>query len=98
MSDKPLNDEQVRSIEREIDAAFLETLGLSGIWKSTLRNYALDITEELLTGHGTIDDPSSRSLMAYFQNVVNGCNILLRQIEAVDQICEPNSRLIWSSG
>lgn len=83
MSDKPLNDEQIRSIEKEIDAGFLETLGLSGIWKSTLRDYALDITEELLTGHGTIDDISSRSLMTYFLNVVNGCNVLLRQIEAV---------------
>jgi hypothetical protein len=84
MSDKPLNDEKVRSIEKEIDAAFLETLGLSGIWKSTLRNYALDITEELLTGHGTINDAAaSRSLMTYSLNVVNGCNILLRQIETV---------------
>jgi hypothetical protein len=31
MSDKPLDDEQICSIEKEIDAGFLETLGLSGI-------------------------------------------------------------------
>ena len=83
MPDKNLSDEQIRAIEKEIDAAFIETLGLSGIWKSTLRNYALDMTEELLTGHGTIDDASSASLMTYSLNVVNGCNVLLRHIEMV---------------
>lgn len=83
MRDEPLSDDQVRSIEKEIDAEFLETLGLFGIWKSTLRNYTIDMTEELLTGHGTINDASSRSLMIYFLNVTNGCNVLLRQIEVV---------------
>jgi hypothetical protein len=83
MPDDPLSDKQIRSIEKEIDAAFVETLALSGIWKSSLRNYALEMTEELLMGHGTVDDDSSASLMTYSLNVVNGCNVLLRHIEMV---------------
>ena len=81
MNGKPLEGALVRSIERDIDVAFRETLGIAGLWKSTLRNYALDIMEELLTGHGTTTDASSASLMTYSLNVVNGCNVLLRQIE-----------------
>ncbi|SNT13771.1 hypothetical protein SAMN05421770_104337 [Granulicella rosea] len=81
MEGKPLEEALVRSIERDIDAAFRKTLGITGLWKSTLRSAALDIMEELLTGHGTTTDASSVSLKSYSLNVVNGCNVLLRQIE-----------------
>jgi hypothetical protein len=77
-----LTEEGIRAIEKQIDAAFLDTLNLAGVWKSTLRNYAVDMTEELLTGHGTVDESSSSSLTTYSLNVVNGCNVLLRHIEA----------------
>jgi hypothetical protein len=33
ITDEPLTEEQIRSIEREIDREFLDTLRLSGIWK-----------------------------------------------------------------
>jgi hypothetical protein len=38
MPNDALREDQIRSIEREIEAAFVKTLRLSGIWKSTLRN------------------------------------------------------------
>ena len=107
VTDEPLTEEQIRSIEREIDREFLVTLRLSGIWKGVLRDAALEMTEDLLTGHGTIDQASSASLVTYSLNVVNGCNVLLRHIEKVgsetrteppDDLEERMKRAIAASG
>jgi hypothetical protein len=107
MTDEPLTEEQIRSIEREIDREFLNTLRLGGEWKGVLREAALEITEDILTGHGTIDEASSASLMTYSLNVVNGCSVLLRHIEKVgsetrttppDDLEEKMKRAIAASG
>jgi hypothetical protein len=107
MTNEPVTEEQVRSIEREIDREFLDTLQLSGIWKGVLRDATLEMTEDLLTGHGTVDEASSGSLVTYCLHVVNGCNVLLRHIEKVgserrtkppDDLDERMKRAIAASG
>jgi hypothetical protein len=80
---RELSEPEVRQIEKEIDAAFLDGLGIAGIWKSVLRDAALEATEEVLAGHGTAKGEARQGLISFSHNVVNGCNVLLRHIELI---------------
>jgi hypothetical protein len=70
----------VQKIEREIDLFFASELGLKGIWKCVANESLLDVSELLMSGHGTPVEGAGDPVRRYHLNIANGTSSALRQV------------------